>query len=1000
QIVSRIRDAFQVELPLKELFDKPTVALLAQSIEEFKKESGTAKKYLSEIKHETGKRVFPLSQEQKRIWVIEQMHPDGSMFNVPAALEISGLINRKVLEKSTEIIINKHEILRSVFSNDHGIPKQKVQEIKKFKIIYHDLSGQTSKLKNKHKDEIINKHLEESFDLLNGPLLKIILIKTSAKKHLLIMIFHHIIADGWSIPIFVQELSVIYNQLLTGINPEIKNASLQYYDYALWQNKWLKKEVIENQIAYWKNELKDYNVMLDLPTDNPRKPEQTFNGGTVKMDFDHELSSKLKAFCRKESLTVYMVLLSAFQILLHKYSSNNDIIIGTPLANRNHPATENMIGFFVNTLVVRSIIQKDEGISKFLGQIRDKVLNMFANQDVSLDMVLEELKVKRDLSHSPLFQVAFVFQNLPEYHFDLPGLKISTYDIISKTVKYDIILTMTEQDGKYIAYWEYNTDLFSGATINRLARHLSNIVENIIENSQQKIANIQMLSKEESSLICYEWNKTECVYQEEIDIPKIFRDKAKAFPESVALTYFNGHAGNTEKKMTYRELDLKSDMLALYLQTRGVNRETKVGILIPRSLEMVIAVLAVFKSGGVFIPLDPSYPEDRIHYMLEDSETQFVISTEQLAKLMDDWPVKVICLDKDFFESENSGMQISPSYPDNLAYIIYTSGSTGRPKGVMLTNRGLYNLALSQQKIFNLGAGKKVLQFSSLSFDASVWEIVMALLSGAALCIVDKELILSAHDLVRVIEKLNITTVTLPPSILVYLNNEKNNSTWRLPQLETIIAAGEKCPKSLANKWNKSHKFYNAYGPTEITVCATIFECKETSKQDPPIGSPIYNMKSYVLNEEMQIQPIGVPGELYVGGEGIARGYLNRPDLTAVKFVPDPFSDIPGARLYKTGDKVKYLSDGILDFIGRLDTQIKLRGYRIELSEIESALLMHPSIKGTVVTIQKISEENQNIIAYIVTGHNDIVNPRDLKEFIKKYLPEYMIPSRFVLVEQ
>ncbi len=745
-------------------------------------------------------------------------------------------------------------------------------------------------------------------------------------------------------------------RLFTGKHPVLPSLLVQYADFAVWQRQWLAGEILENQLDYWKEQLSNTPDLLELPTDRPRTAIQTFQGRHYHAVFPQELSAELTALSKRAEVTLFMTLLAAFQTLLYRLSLQHDIVVGTPLAGRNRREIEGLIGFFVNTLVLRTDLSGSPSFEQLLGRVREVTLGAYTHQDLPFEQLVEILHPTRDLSYTPLFQVMFSLDENLVPVMELPQLSISSYPVETNTAKFDLGLSIENTASGLIGVWEYNTDLFDEATIFRMAGHYQILLEGIVANPKQKISELPLLTPTERHQLYVEWNDTLTEYPQDKCIHQLFEAQVEHSPDAVAVV-FEG------EQLTYQELNAKANQLAHYLQGLGVGPEVLVGICVEPSFDTVVGILSVLKSGGAYVPLDPAYPQERLAFMLEDSSVPVLLTQKKLVENLPPHSARIICLDSQwqeigFHSKENPSRTVTP---DNLAYVIYTSGSTGKPKGVLLAHSGLCNLARAQSKLFNVGSNSRILQFASFSFDASVSEVVMALISGATLVLAKRDSLMPGPALTGLLREEAITTITLPPSVLAVLPPEE------FPALQTIIVAGEACLPDLVGRWASGRQFFNAYGPTEATVCATVGLCSDGSRK-PLIGRPIANTQIYILDPHNQPVPIGVPGELHIAGVGLARGYLNRPELTDEKFIPNPFSNEPGSRLYKTGDLARYLPDGNIDFLGRIDNQVKIRGFRIELGEIEAVLAEHPNVREVAVIDREDTPGNKRLVAYMVSN--------------------------------
>ena len=841
------------------------------------------------------------------------------------------------------------------------------------------------------------------FDLAVGPLLRAQVLKLASDDHIAVLVMHHIISDGWSMMVLINELISLYEAFSADQPSPLPPLRVQYADYAIWQNENLAGPALDRQLDYWKQQLAGAPPLLDLPTDHPRPPVQTSNGANYLFKLPAELSQKLIELSRQEGVTLFMTLLAGYQALLSRYSGQGDISVGSALANRTRVETESLLGFFVNNLVFRTDLGDNPTFRELLHRVRNVSLQAYANQDVPFERLVDAIQPERNLSHNPLFQVAFALQNIPGGVRKLPGLTVSQVERAGSSAQFDLLLMMSEAPDGLPGAMQYNTDLFDAATIERMMGHLQTFLEAAVVDPNRSIGELPLLTPEERQLILVDWNDTAMPYPDHHTIPQLFAEQALARPDSIAAVFMeDGH----EDQLTYEALNRRANQLAHYLKTLGVGPDVIVGIAVERSLDMVIGILGILKAGGAYLPLDPGYPESRISFMIEDSGISVLLTQERIKNEREGASTgqssifnlqSLVFLDRDWpIIARQPDSNPEPLVgPDNLAYVIYTSGSTGKPKGTLLRHRGLCNLADVHHRAFDMREGKRVLQFSPFSFDASVWETVMALRNGATLCLAPQETLASGPDILRLMREHGITTATLPPSLLAVLDPED------LPDLETIVAAGEHCSGEIVARWAPGRQFFNAYGPTETTVCASMYLCDTDVfySQGPPIGRPISNFRLYVLDPNLQPVPIGVPGELHVGGVGLAKGYLGRPDMTREAFIHDPFSEGSRDHLYKTGDQVRYLPDGNIEFLGRIDAQVKVRGFRIELGEIETALGQHADVQECAVLAREDQPGDRRLVGYYVSANNSELTAGELKGYLREQLPDYMVPAIFVQLE-
>jgi len=988
QLLSRARETFQVPMELGEIFESPTIFAIGRKIDDLRLTAkGISVLPLVPVPREGD---LPLSFAQQRLWFLDQLEPDSPFYNIPTALRLTGSLNLDVLEQSIHEIVDRHESLRTTFQSKDGKPYQVIADTLELPIEKIDLSSLPENEREAGVLKLAKEDAQKPFNISEGPLLRCTLVQVDELDFVILFNMHHIISDAWSVGVLIREVAALYEAYLTGKKSPLDALPLQYADFANWQRNWLAGEVLETQLSYWRHQLEGAPPMLELATDRPRPAVQSFHGATVNYQIPRDVTIALKELSQQEEVTLFMTMLAAFQTLLFRYTGQNDISVGTPIANRNRVETENLIGFFVNTLVMRTVIPGDSSFRELMSQVRDVSLGAYAHQDIPFEMLVEELQPQRDLSHTPLFQVMFVFQNAPVQNIELSDLTIKPIEAESGTAKFDLSIVLNEAEDGIVVSFEYNTDLFDESTVEKLFHNFDIMLQGIVADPDQVVANLPVLTDQEKQQMLEEWNATEADFPDDKCVHEQFTHLAQLNQGAIAATYEG-------QQLSYHELNQRANQLGRYLQELGVKPDVPVGICMERSLEMVIGIMGALKAGGAFLPLDPAYPPERLEYMMEDSEIPVLLTQHLLVDNLPKNGAKIVALDT---ELENIVSTYSDTdipihtTPASLAYIIYTSGSTGKPKGTMLGHRGLCNLARAQQQAFDIQLGTKILQFSSLSFDAAVWETVMALLNHATLCLAPREQLASGQGLVAVMRDQNINTVTLPPSVVAVMPEES------LRDLKVMVTAGEKCTAEIVSKWGKGRKFFNAYGPTETTVCASMLHVTSHYRQGPPIGTPINNFQLYILDANWQPVPIGVAGELCVGGVGLARGYLKRPDLTADSFIPNQYGEEPGKRLYRTGDLVRYLPDGNIEFLGRIDHQVKVRGFRIELGEIEAVLGEHENVLDVIVLVREDVPGDKRLVAYLVAEPESDVKVVELRNYLRGRLPDYMVPSFFFILDE
>ncbi len=984
QLISRVREALQVELPLRSLFDAPTVAGLAQLVQQTRLTAqGLAPPPITPIDR---KGDLPLSFAQQRLWFLDQLEPNNPFYNIPSAVRLSGELDVAILEKSLNALIERHEMLRTRIVTVEGRPHQVIAPSLSLRLPVIDLAGLPATEREAEVLRLAHAESQQPFDLAEGPLFRVKLIRLAEDEHVTLFTLHHIIADGWSMGVLLREMALLYNAFRHERPSPLPPLPIQYVDFAAWQREWLKGEVLERQLAYWKQQLAGSPPLLELPTDRPRPAVYSFRGAQLHLLLPKELTERLQALSRQAGTTLFMTLLAGFQVLLSRYSNQKDICVGTPIANRNRAELEGLIGFFANTIVMRTQLADNPSVRTLLARVRETALAAYAHQDVPFEMLVDALAPQRDLSHTPLFQTMFVFQQPALVAQELPGLRLTPLDVHSGTAKFDLSLEMTEITEGLAGTFEYNTDLFDSATIARLARHFERLLQGMVAAPDEHIARLPLLTAEEQHQIITTWNATTVAWPPAQNIQQLFEQQVAKTPQAVAVQF-------EDERCNYDALNRRANQLAHHLRSLGVGPEALVAVSLERSLDMVIALLAVLKAGGAYVPLDPAYPRERLAFMLHDAQARLLLTHSRLRQLLPADGLTVVELDRDGpliarHTDDNPNLAVLPQHP---AYVIYTSGSTGVPKGVVIEHRGLINLVRAQIAAFAIQPESRVLQFAPFSFDASVSEIFTALLSGATLCLVKAETLLSPEAIIDYLRAQAISVVTLPPSLLAVLPAEG------LPELKTLVSAGESLSREIAARWQPGRRFINAYGPTENTVCASCHQVKSLPENSSvAIGRPIANVQLYILDEHLQPVPIGVAGELYIGGMSLARGYHRRPELTAAKFLPNPFATEPGSRLYQSGDLARWLPDGTIEFLGRTDQQVKVRGFRIEPGEIEARLAQHPALREVAVVARQTPAGEQRLVAYIVAREEPAPGIAELRDFLGRHLPEYMIPALFV----
>jgi amino acid adenylation domain-containing protein len=935
--------------------------------------------------------TIPLSYAQEPIWFLNELEPGNPAYNLPQALRLRGPLHVKALGRSLNEIVRRHESLRTNFAMVDGQPAQVVSPALDLALPLTDLEGLPVAEQEPRVRQLVNTEAGRPFDLEREPLVRARLLRLGVEDHVLSLCLHHLISDGWSMGVLFRELSALYRAFSRGESSPLPELPIQYADYAIWHRQWLQERVLDSQLSYWKQQLGSTSQNLELPTDRLRPAIQTYRGAKRFLTLPKDLYQALKALGQRERSTLYMVLLAAFQTLLYRYTGQEDIVVGSPIAGRNRPELEGLIGLFLNMLVLRVDLSGNPTFRELLARVREVTLAAYEHQDVPFERLVAALQPPRDPSRSPLFQV--MLEVSPAQVLESEGLSVSKLDIDRGTAQLDLSLQLDEGMEGVSGHFEYNTDLFDAATVDRLADHFHILLEGIARDPEQHIAELPLLSESERSQLLVEWNDTRVDYPQDSCLHDLFEAQVERTPEAVALV-FEG------EQLTYGQVNQRANQLAHHLQKLGVGPETLVGVYMERSLEMVLALYGILKAGGAYVPLDPDYPADRVAFMSEDTRVPVVLTQERLADGLAGHSAKVICLDSQWqiLVQESTDNLASQVHPENLAYVIYTSGSTGKPKGVMNTHRGICNRLLWMQDRYQLSEEDRVLQKTPFSFDVSVWEFFWPLLVGARLVVAQPGGHRDSAYLVDLIAEQGITTLHFVPSMLQLFLEERGLE--RCISLRRVICSGEALPYDLQERFFErlDAELHNLYGPTEAAVDVSHWQCQPEA--DPrrivPIGQPVANTQLYILDPYGQPAPIGVPGELHIGGIQVARGYLNRPKLTTEKFVADPFSNDPDACLYRTGDLARYRPDGNIEFLGRLDFQVKVRGFRIELGEIEAVLNEHPAVREAVVLAREEMPGDRRLVAYVVSAASSTVQAGPLRDFLHSKLPDYMVPAVFV----
>lgn len=993
QLASRLRSDLQVHLPLRAIFEATTVAELGQIIEESHSDRLSEGALTVPILPLAREGKLPLSSAQKRFWFMQQMEESAGFLNIPLGIRIRGPLKVDILQSCLQEIVNRHETLRTTFILMDDVLEPVIALNQPVQIALEDLQALSASEREPAVHRLASEQVREPFDLARGPLLRVTVFQLASEECILLCSMHHSISDGWSFGVLVRELLELYAAFQHGQPSPLEPLPVQYIDVTAWQQQRLQEEIFESQMAYWQQQLGGALPVLDLPTDHPRPAIQAYRGAHIPFQLPADLTRCLTELSQQEHVTMFMLLLTVFQILCARLSGQKDIIVGTPVANRRRTEVEKLIGCFINTLAIRTDLSENLPFQELLQRVREKTLAAYANQDLPFEQLVEALQPARDLSRSPIFQVMFMLQNVPLPTTQLADLHLSAFDIDTGATQFDLTFIVTETQEHVAGLVEYNTDLFEAETIKRMLEHWQCLLQGAVTDCTQRIADLPFLTMAEHQLLL-EWNNTQVAWETTVCVQQTFADQVACTPHAVALVW-------EEKRWTYAELNRDANRVAHYLLGLGVGPGKLVGVCLERSAELIIAVLGVLKTGGAYVPLDPAYPQERLSYMLADSQAAALLTREALVDqltLTDTLVTVTLPLPDAPTAAEQERWKEDPqveTHNEALAYVIYTSGSTGKPKGVMISHRALQNCFLSMAHEPGMSREDRVLAVTSLSFDIAALELLLPLTVGASITLASQGQTADALALLHLLDTANASFMQATPATWRMLLNAGWSGNSRLK----ILCGGEALPAGLAQEMcRRSDSVWNMYGPTETTIWSTTCQVREADASIT-IGHPIANTQVHVLDAGGKEVPVGVAGELFIGGDGLAHGYWQLPMLTAERFIPDPFSQQPGARLYRTGDLVRRLADGSLQYLNRLDFQVKVRGHRIELEEIETRLAQHNAIRECVVVAREANEGDVRLIAYLIPESTATVGTHEIRKYLQEHLPEYMRPSHFVSLD-
>jgi amino acid adenylation domain-containing protein len=946
------------------------------------------KEYMSE-------QTSPVSFGQRRLWFLDQVTPGTIAYNLARMFRLSGSLDQPALTKALQTVISRHESLRTVFASVEDEVRQLVLPVQEFNLPLMDISTISAAQREQIAFHVAGEEASRSFDLSMGPLLRAKLLRLSSEEHILILVIHHIIADGWSMNLMFHEMGELYTSFVTGREPQLAKLTLQYSDFCRWQRATLTEDYLAGEVDYWKKKLAGAESILQLPTDRPRPATHTGRGKSFHFDLSQETSKSLKTFAQNENATLFMALLSAFQVLLGRCALQDSVLIGTPTAGRNDVELENLIGFFVNTVILRADLDPESSFRQILRQARENTLEALAHQDTPFEKLVEALEPDRNLNRNPLFQVMFILQNAPKHEVELPGVVMQEIEFESGIAKFDLTLEVIDLGDLHCTF-EYDSDLFEESTIQRMAGHLKKLVEAMIASPDEKLSRVSLLTATEEQQF-EEWNNTSSEHSRDVCVHEAFEEQAARTPDKTAII-------DQKSQLNYFDLNQLANRLARHLVKMGVRPDALVGISMNRSVEMVIGLLGILKTGAAYVPLDPAYPEQRLDFLIEDSQVDVVVTTAEFEDLWRKHRVDALVLNMErlFADVTDTGNLSLPLSTEDRMYVIYTSGSTGQPKGVEGTHRASMNRFSWMWNAYPFGDGEMCCQKTFLGFVDSIWEIFGPLLRGVPSVILPDEAIIHPVLLVQLLAQYEVTRIVLVPSLLRVILESVEDIQRKLPKLRLWTCSGEVLPADLVNQFSRAlpeAKLLNIYGSSEVAADVTFHEVAGNERNGlAPIGQPISNVQIFILDRYLNQVPIGVPGEIYVGGDCLARGYFRRPELTAERFITHGFGHCRPSRMFKTGDLGRYLPNGKIEYLGRTDNQVKIRGVRVELGEIEAVLVSQPTVRNAIVILAD-KDGLQRLTAYLEvrSGLNPDID--ELRRFMRSRLPDHMVPSDYLIVD-